>query len=439
MSPNTLLLHGKEVDLKIDEESKVPYEKLLHERDNRAVISAIHKILTEEVIKGQGINSITQLIYKLTHLPVVIVSVHGQVITHSGVSSLDLEISLSELVQFVKDQHGLPSLLPLDIVHFQTFLLLTAPIFIQEQLTGFCTLIIEDQLDNHAEYFNMLIEKVALVCSLCLFIEKTKVDSFERMKGFFFDEILSGHYSTSEEIIAKASFIQIDLSEPFFIGVIEYSNNRTNIVKDLEFHKELLDYISEFCIKQKHQYLISQNGKGIILLVTEKKNDKSSFLNLLHHALINKNPSTDFYIGVSRTTTIIKDAAQAYHEAVTAIRMVTKNSKVMYFDRLGIIGVMINKNNEPEVRKIAQNELGPLMIQKNKELIETLYSFLLNGGNLEKAADDVSLSISGLRYRISKIEEMLHKDIRNPVISYQLLLAIQSLILTEDISFNSQK
>ncbi|MDR4945735.1 PucR family transcriptional regulator [Neobacillus cucumis] len=441
MSPKTLVLHGKEVEPNIHKELDISYQKLLDELNNRLLASSLHKTLTLEVMKGKGIDSITYEVYKLTQMPILLSNIHGQIISYAGISSLSQEISLQELMPFLKEQRLLPSSSPVEILHYKTLLLLTSPINIQDQLTGFCTLILDKHKDYHQEYSIMLIERISLVCSLCLFFEKTKVDSFERMKGFFFDEILSGHYSTSEEIIAKASFIQLDLSQSYNIAVIEYSCNHSDIMNALEYNKELIDYISNFCIRQKQPFLVSHNGKRIILLITETKNkgENSPFLPLLHYALIRNNPNTDFYIGVSKKTQIINDTAQAYHEAVTAIRMVTKNNPIMYFDHLGIVGALINKNNENEVRKMAQNELAPLMTPKNIELIETLFSFLLNGGNLEKAADELSLSISGLRYRISKIEELLQKDIRNPIYSYQLLLSIQSLILTKDLSFKGLK
>ena len=41
---------------------------------------------------------------------------------------------------------------------------------------------------------------------------------------------------------------------------------------------------------------------------------------------------------------------------------------------------------------------------------------------------DLSLSMSGLRHRIRKIENLLNKDLRDPEVSHQLLLILQLLI-----------
>ena len=51
---------------------------------------------------------------------------------------------------------------------------------------------------------------------------------------------------------------------------------------------------------------------------------------------------------------------------------------------------------------------------------------------------DTTLSLSGLRYRLQKIEELLGHDLRDPFYNYQLYLALQSLLLTGVIEIERQ-
>ena len=114
-------------------------------------------------------------------------------------------------------------------------------------------------------------------------------------------------------------------------------------------------------------------------------------------------------------------------------------NKIMLFDSLGMVGPLINQNNEKEIRQIARNMLGSLidhLDHKKLDLIKTLYIFLENGGNLEQTACDNALSLSGLRYRISRIEDLLKHNLRNPFYNYQLYLALQSLILIGELDLN---
>ncbi|NHC42984.1 PucR family transcriptional regulator [Bacillus sp. MM2020_1] len=428
------------------EELEITYEKLLQERDNRATASEIHKRLTEEVMRGKGIDSIIQEIFKLTKIPIVVFTSHWQLLACSGLSSLSLDPSSYEFKQFLKEKinsNSFSHTFHQEIHPYKSYLLLTSSFSIQEKPAGVCTFIFNNFEDYQPHLSNMLIEKVCSVISLCLFFEKTKIDSFERMKGFFFDEILGGHYASNEEIIAKASFIQLDLSMPYRIGIINYSIPHTNFMNQLEIHKELMEDISDYCIKHKRDFLISQKAKQIILLLTDKhkkKKEKSFFFTDLYHFLHTKYPTGDFYLGLSKRSESIKGASNAYQEALTASRMVSKSNPIIGFESLGIIGILVNENNVEEVRKWARNVLGKIKVfnPRNIELIKTLYAFLLTGGNLEKTANELSLSVGGLRYRISKLEELLQKDFRDPITSYQLLLSIQALNLIGDLDLKSQ-
>ncbi len=96
----------------------------------------------------------------------------------------------------------------------------------------------------------------------------------------------------------------------------------------------------------------------------------------------------------------------------------------------------MDHNNLEMIKAIAKKELKSLYNtdqQKSVELLKTLYVFLSNGGNLEQTKSDLVLSMSGLRHRIQKIESILQKDLRNPEETYELLLIIKALIISDEL------
>ena len=171
----------------------------------------------------------------------------------------------------------------------------------------------------------------------------------------------------------------------------------------------------------------------------EKEESSLSFIEDLYNEIRVKLQICNLYIGVSKRTLSINRANHACKNAIAALRMAFKGKKIVFFESLGVVGALINDKNEEVVREMAYSLLGDIEVQcqKDIDLIQTLYSFLLNGGNLEKTADDLTLSISGLRYRIHKIEERLHKDLRSPIVSYQLLMSIQALIMLGDLDIKA--
>lgn len=320
-------------------------------------------------------------------------------------------------------------------------MLLTHPIYLQEKRIGYCSFMINTHEHYSLELLRIVIEKVASVCSLCFLYEKTKLDSFDQLKSTFLKEMISGQY-TPEEMSEKASFYQLDLTRPYFLGVMSYYSNDHLLNNVSLFSYDVLSAISQYFVQEKQEYLINRTERQITLFVSNdftKSKNKYTFFEEFMKFLYSKFPKDHFDLGISKRTNSINGAPNAYKEALGANRMASINKQMIFFDDLGIVGTLINEMNENDVRMMAKSLLGNLNLssRKNVELIQTLYSFLIHGGNLEKTADELSLSISGLRYRMNKIEDLLNKDIRSPIISSQLLMSIQALIILGELNMNA--
>lgn len=72
---------------------------------------------------------------------------------------------------------------------------------------------------------------------------------------------------------------------------------------------------------------------------------------------------------------------------------------------------------------------------RKKELLHTLYVYLLNSQRLKETTDELALSIGGVQYRIKQIEEQMQISLKNASTAAYILLVIQVLILTNSLSF----
>ncbi|WP_233504820.1 PucR family transcriptional regulator [Parageobacillus thermoglucosidasius] len=309
----------------------------------------------------------------------------------------------------------------------------------QNKIVGYCSFIYHDLDQFNASISPMILERLASVSSVCLLNEKTKLESYERMKGFFLEEIINaGQQGNYHDLIMKAGLIGVDLSKPFYICVLDCRFQEDDLSKELEMQKEILSFLTAYGNEQKQNMLIGQRAKHLILLVTEDQVEKAGiqpWLSKMVDLLSSQFSSVKFYGGISSKVNNVSYAGDAYKEALTSVRVASKHQQIISFESLGVVGVLINEKNEQEVKKIAKACLGNLKLDdpKNIELLRTLYIFLVNGGNLEQTAADLALSISGLRYRVSKIESILQQELRNPMIHHQLLLSIQSLMMIGEI------
>jgi sugar diacid utilization regulator len=371
-----------------------------------------------------------------------------QIISYSGLSQDGFNHIQEEMDRYMKDnksifpqtrkeKHQLP--FRKKTIQMEHHGRLIVPILIEKEVFGYCTFLYTDINDVNIEDDYLLLSRIANASSLILLNEKTRFESFARMKGVFLEQVLNGTISSRKEIIAKGRYTGLNLRLPYYLTVLEYKNKSLALEDEFHFQEKILETIGQYFKRKSINSLIGLYEGNIILFLTkentEKINIESIMLGLYKELNINY-PRFTFKLGISNEGNEIEQLKKQYEEASVALRLNT-TKKVVLFKSLGILGILINSNNRNGIKLMADQELGPLLNKEDPkmgELIRTLYLFLINGGKLEQTLRDLSISMSGLLYRIKKIENLIEKDLRNPIDAYQLLLLIESLIALGELS-----
>ncbi|WP_249872834.1 XylR N-terminal domain-containing protein [Oceanobacillus saliphilus] len=419
----------------IVKELELTYEKLLEERNHLQNVSIIYNKLTEEILKGKDLHSIMEIVYNLTNTAILIESDELQPIAFGGIPEEELVVFNQSFKGYVQCKESMKK----NFHHTKTLKLddhnrITTPIFLQGKTIGYSSFVYQKLEKENTRFLQMIIERISSICALYILNKKTEVEAENRMKGQFLDQILNEE-NTKEEILRRSSFVGLDLFQPYYIAVIHFQMPNKNYKEQLALLDEVMNETSTYFQKQGINILMGQQANDLVLLFLKseikEKGVQVTCLNYLHN-LSKTHASVKFRAGISMQSEEIEKASDSYKEALTAMRMTTKANNIMDFQSLGILGPLINSNNKKEVERMAIYTMNPLFNDfddhKKLEIIKTLYVYLLNGGNLEQTASDLALSLSGLRYRIGKIEKLLEQDIRDPEISYKLLLSIQALI-----------
>jgi sugar diacid utilization regulator len=222
---------------------------------------------------------------------------------------------------------------------------------------------------------------------------------------------------------------------------VEYKKNQRSIEDDFLLQEQIFETTFQYFNEKKHNILVGHRDGNMVLLITNETIQKKAIYDVIKEYLdylLKKFPQSHFTCGISQLEDDISQASRCYEEATIALRLAVKKP-IVPFQSLGIVGVLINSKNISGIKLIAEQELGPLYNMadpKILELLKTLYSFLLNGGKLEQTMSDLSLSMSGLRHRISRIESLLEKDLRDSDEMHQLLLIIKSLIAVGELTLD---
>ena len=93
---------------------------------------------------------------------------------------------------------------------------LISPIFVEKKLLGYCSFLYMDGKSHNEEKDYLILDRFANAISLVLLNEKTRFESFERMKGNFLEQILQAQIPPYE-IIQRGKFANLDLDKPYYV------------------------------------------------------------------------------------------------------------------------------------------------------------------------------------------------------------------------------
>ncbi len=419
----------------IVKELELTYDQLLDQKNVVTRLANFQNKLTEEIINGSNLQTIADMVYKLLQIPIIVEDTVHRTITYSGLSKekyLDLKADMEHYLQ--ENRFNTKSLLPFRKKVIKTSIQerLITPILLQKEVIGYCTLLYDDMNNHHHEEDYLFLDRFSNAASLILLNEKTKFETFERMKGNFLEQILEGRLP-ADEMIKRGKYTGLNLEQNYYISVMEYKNAHSSIEDEFLLQEQIFETTFHYFNEKKQNILVGHRDGNLVLFMTDETIQNKAIYDVMKEYLdymMRLCFQVQFKLGISLLGDNIQLASKCYEEAVIALRLEGKK-KIVPFQSLGIVGVLINTKNISGIKMIAEQELGPLYNLKDPkmlELLKTLYSFLLNGGKLEQTMCELSLSMSGLRHRINRIECLLEKDLRDSNETHQLLLILKSLI-----------
>lgn len=151
-------------------------------------------------------------------------------------------------------------------------------------------------------------------------------------------------------------------------------------------------------------------------------------------------------IGVGKSHTHFKHAYSGYQEAVQALSLYPcYHTPILFFEELGIFGLLMNLNDGKTLQTFIRNYLGPLIDYdeaKGSELLLTLRVYLDHDGSKQESARKLFIVRQSLYYRLDQITELLGKDFMLPENRIAIQVALRAYQLLEPnkmkVKLNSQ-
>lgn len=430
-------------DVPIVKELEYTFEQLVERERVITRLLDFQALLTNEMAKGYDMYHILTVAYESLKIPVLVESLQAYTFNYAGISSERYEELSTDFNEYTKEKgYGNTYLMngstgvsiSKKLIDTGNQIRLISPVLVHKELMGWCSFVLETG-EPKEEYY-LFLDILANAVSLLLLNEKTKFETYERMKGNFLEELLSGKLP-KEELLKRGLFTGVDLSIPFYISVIDVRLKNYPVEENFELREKIYESTYNYFKEQDENILVGREEHKIILYLPNSSDSVEEKVLLFINYLHNKYPNSNIKCGLSNRHDGIDHVIASYEEAVLSLKL-SLNKPLVSFRSLGVIGALLTNDSIEFIDNLAKQELGELYNLDelhNIDLLETLYVFLRNGGNLKKTNSDLALSMSGLRHRITKIESILQKDLRNPEETYQLLLILKVLIITDKLKF----
>lgn len=417
-------------DNKIIDEFDLTYDKLIEQSKLLNTVNHFHSKISENIANKNDINSLLQTSYEILSRPVFITNTQGNLLYQSGINLPVNYLHTNFKVHLSNHSH-------IQMIKNSSYKIILKPIFSNDQIFSYCFFLYEkSELIGETDY--LFLERLAVASSLCFLKEKMSLEADERLKINFLDRLIYNHFQSSAELNFHSNYIEPKLFKPYRTFSIKLSN-KSNTLFSEDIYQILLR-LSNLLKSYNLSALLALKNDTIIMLLYNLEKDTVA-LNTLKQVfkdleLIYKNIS--MHTGCSRLFKQLDEFSTSLYEAEKAMNS-TINSSITHYEELGLFTTLLENIDPATIIKAAHQELGELLnsSEKNKELLYTLYIYLKNNRKLEKTMQNLSLSVGGIKYRISKIEKILNKDLSNSTTISHILLLIETLILLDELSFEN--
>lgn len=421
----------------IDDLNKT-YVELYKEKRHTERVSSFHNNLTLGITQGMHIEQILETIYTNLNVPTLIQDLSFNTQQAVGLTEDELAFIAQDFSQQMpQTKAGKILIQPIDPmqpvrIDCPNHIRLISPITVQQEIIGYISYIYFNQNFNFNEEIHF-VQRSAVAISLCYLNEKSSLEAIENIKAFFFEQLLQQQYTSKKSMISRSYLLQIDLNDDFYIGTLKVTKKSVP-VSDSSILQKVMHTFTIFLEMHQISLFITEFQDEIVFLFPKTDETHKNFENILKH-LQRKFKQLSFRIGLSRVINNIDHILEARQQSSSSLN-INKKDEIVYFENTNILGAIINPHNSDIIIKIAQQELKPILTlkpNKRDEFLKTLYTFLGHSGNLQQTMVDLNLSMSGLVYRIQKLEELLARDLRNSKHSFELILLIESLIVLGEI------
>ncbi|MFJ7735539.1 helix-turn-helix domain-containing protein [Lysinibacillus sp. NPDC097287] len=398
---------------------------------NEIRISTLHSELFEAALNKGGNEGIIQKLAHFINEPILLLDEFGNLIHQAHpLDHIDSEFRYDHSIIFkeilTKSEQVHSFEIFVDEAYYSVFM-----ITFHNRTVAY--LVLPKQLHRYDHLSIVAIEQTKNVLALQINQERTSIEVENHLRHDYLYDLIFG-LESEKNLVRRARYLNISFDKKH--KVIVLSPNSHPQMNEQIIDNQLVQMLEKF------RYILGisilplsmSHGEKLILIVPEDK-VKSTSNFVLKYAKENSS-FTNATIGISNTVKMPKDYIKGFEEAKKAAEFASafqKDSPIVHYDDLGIVGVLFNTENPESMKVFMEKYLQPIIDydQKNKsDLIRTLQTYLDNESVIQISAEQLHVHYNTLRYRLNRIEEILSVDLSNPNnrLNIQIALIIAQLL-----------
>ncbi len=321
---------------------------------------------------------------------------------------------------------------------------LIAPITLANNILGYVS-ILENNYQKLGDMEFLAIEHAVTVFTLKMMQSKIAYEAEERVSGDFLDDLLSGSYHSSKDMIQRASYLGCDLSEScqvICVDIDEFSEHLNKQGRNEGFIAQLkrrvFDIVKNFVDEKIPFSMTGIKSDAIVIIAPHSKNKPFTELAeaapLIREKVKQMVPEITVSIGIGKASESIDEIKNSYQEARRAIfiaRKFDRKDQVVTYDGLGAYKLLFSIGDDVDLKQFVDQALGPILQydrEKNNDvLIKTIQQYIRSNCHNQKTADSLFIHINTLKYRLQKIQSIAGIDLNDPETRLNLQLALKVL------------
>lgn len=376
----------------------------------------IHNQLIGKVLNGEGLPELVKAFSSLLHAPVIIEDNNYQLLGASEDMG-DAQYSLRHLLGEKKSlERKLKSgqivrHFPYNYQGAQCTRII-APIGEPSHLIGYMSVII-DPVRAESKIDTVALEQGTLVLALELMKEKIKTEVEARYRGEFLDDLLNGAYGSDESFFQRSEFVTYNLRFPIRVVVVSFKKQGRSVLSaeiNGQFIKRAFADLFPRCFSAR-----KENNLVVFVPVKSEKDNRelTAGFKRIKQNIIRQYPDFDLNIGIGNVCRGLNDYRDSYQQALQALtftRPEALGTQVIYYEELGVFGILAEVKDQNVLTKFVNSKIGPLLAYDRKKslvFIETLEEYIKSGNSLKDTAETLHIHIGTLKYRLGRIREIL--------------------------------